>query len=63
VELWERTRTENYFAAGEAMRNALGKAKVAAPDWPSKPPQQAKAGDRAGWDKPKGVDLDDDIPF
>lgn len=51
VELYENTKTTNYFAAGEAMKAALLTANVAPPDWPSK----AKA--------PVDRSLDDEIPF
>ncbi|WP_156464925.1 hypothetical protein [Mesorhizobium sp. Root552] len=50
VEIYEQTKTSNYFAAGEAMKAALTSARVAAPDWPKKVPAKSR-------------DLDDEIPF
>lgn len=51
VAMFDSTKSENYFAAGNAMLAALRKANVAAPDWPP------KAGNRSS------RDLDEEIPF
>jgi len=69
IEIWEKTKSSNYFLAGEAMAATLKKAGLLAPDWPVKPPK-AKAeppppkSENSGpsWE-PAGGDLDDEIPF
>lgn len=48
-----------YWAAGRAMQEALGKADLKAPDWPTKAPDKSP---RTPLIKPSS-DLDDDIPF
>src|SRR5947209_14714639 len=34
VDLWTRTKTTDYFAAGKAMQEALRQAGLKPPDWP-----------------------------
>jgi hypothetical protein len=57
VDLWTRTKTTDYFAAGKAMQEAIRQAGLKAPDWPIKPPETPAA------KKTTLADLDDDIPF
>ena len=62
VDLWTRTKSSDYFAAGRAMRKAISDAGVAAPDWPIK----TGAVDATKTQTEKGkasTDLDDEIPF
>jgi hypothetical protein len=54
VDLWTRTKTTDYFAAGKAMREAISQAGLQAPDWPA---------ETSGSGKRAINDLDDDIPF
>ncbi len=56
IELFESTKTTNYFQAGEAMAKALTDARVAPPDnWPPK---------RKRFDDPPAKDnVDDELPF
>jgi hypothetical protein len=54
VDLWTRTKTTDYFAAGKAMQEAITQAGLQAPDWPIEAPVSRK---------PPLNDLDDDIPF
>ncbi|RWI60272.1 MAG: hypothetical protein EOQ93_03145 [Mesorhizobium sp.] len=51
IDLYEKTKSTNYFAAGEAMKTALLSANIAPPDWPKKAPAKPER------------DLDDEIPF
>jgi hypothetical protein len=57
LHIWEETKAENYWAAGEAMMGAIRAARVAPPtNWPPVPNAKPK--------RPSVVDeLDDDIPF
>ena len=57
VEIDERERSTDYFAAGKAMSKALHDAGLKAPDWPPrvKPKPSAPAFEPGG--------MDDDIPF
>jgi len=48
LNIWREKKSEDYWAAGEAMAADLSAARVAPPDWPP---------------KPKSGDLDDEIPF
>jgi hypothetical protein len=66
VDIWNKTKANNYFFAGKALQNELIAAGVSAPDWPMKPPKAtagASRGTGPSWDAPKGGDLDDEIPF
>jgi hypothetical protein len=58
VDIWTRTKSTDYFAAGNAMQEAIKQAGLRAPEWPIKPPE--KPVERQ---KTKVNDLDDDIPF
>lgn len=61
VEIWEKTKSVDYWAAGKAMQQAIGNAGIKAPDWPPKPPEK-----HTGNLMPKGQPaeiIDDDIPF
>ena len=58
LEIWREKKSEDYWAAGEAMKKDLSAARVATPDWPPKaepnaPPSASQ----------QGGDLDDEIPF
>jgi hypothetical protein len=57
LSLWEETKAENYWAAGEAMIDAIRAARIAPPaNWPPAEAPKAK--------RPPVVDeLDEDIPF
>ena len=57
LHIWEETKAENYWVAGEAMMGAIRAARVAPPtNWPPVPNAKPK--------RPGAVDeLDDDIPF
>jgi hypothetical protein len=57
VDLWTRTKTTDYFAAGKAMQEAIREARLKAPDWPIKHTEALIS------TKPTSDDLDDDIPF
>lgn len=59
-EIFEETKKKNYFAAGEAMRDALKRASLLAPEWPPKPPP--KSTQENGKSK-RYDDLDEDVPF
>jgi hypothetical protein len=72
LDVWEETKSSNYFATGRLMQRALSDAGLAAPEWPIKAAEKAapapkappsKGGDGPSWDEPKGGDLDDEIPF
>jgi len=54
LELWRKTKREDYWAVGRAMAEAIGAAKVVPPQWP--PQTSIKS-------PPKPTDLDDEIPF
>ena len=58
LEIWREKKSEDYWAAGEAMKKDLSAARVAAPDWPPKaePKSPPSTSQQAG-------DLDDEIPF
>jgi hypothetical protein len=43
LEQWKRTRSDNYWATGEAMSNELSRARVKPPGWPN--PDTASADD------------------
>lgn len=67
LDIWEKTHSSDYWAAGTAMRQALSDASVAPPDWPPKPPEKAPAqrpnrASRGGSDK-SDTEIDDEIPF
>lgn len=74
VELWTRTKSSDYFAAGKAMQKAILDANVQPPDWPPQtpappksqtlPPASPQLQKAPSWDAPQGSgDLDDEIPF
>lgn len=56
VDIWNSTRSQDYWAAGKEMAKDLLSAKVQPPDWPPQAP--AKSGG-----PPRKSGLDDDIPF
>ena len=58
LELWRRTKANDYWAAGRAMKEALSAAGLASPEWPRPPKRQPKPAQKA-----RSNDLDDDIPF
>lgn len=61
VEIWDRTKSSDYFAAGKAMQKALSDAGIAPPEWPPvkpKPPEKTSSSTSTS-----KADLDDDIPF
>ncbi len=51
LEIWREKKSEDYWAAGEAMKKDISAARVATPDWPPKAEPKAPR------------DLDDEIPF
>lgn len=55
IDIYERTKTDNYFAAGYAMKEALSAAKLATPDWPKKASSKVAPS--------HSRDLDEEIPF
>ena len=71
LEIWDKTKANDYFAAGKAMRKAINDAGVVPPDWPPKKVDKPAVPEVAGGGKPKPVwepptsadDLDDEIPF
>jgi predicted transcriptional regulator len=69
IDIWDRTKANDYFLAGKAMREALSDAGLVAPEWPPKapaktpvppPPKPTTGG--PSWEPASG-DLDDEIPF
>jgi hypothetical protein len=62
LDIWTRTKTNDYFAAGRAMREALLAAGVKPPEWPPKD----KGDSRPSKTERQAAtiqDLDDEIPF
>jgi hypothetical protein len=60
LEIWRKTKAENYWAAGEEMVKGLHAAKIKAPDWPPGP----KKIERSQGNPPAAPRADDeDIPF
>lgn len=57
VDIWTRTKSTDYFAAGRAMQDAIAAAGLKAPEWPVKPAEKPVAG------RSPRSDLDDEIPF
>jgi len=56
LDIWAKTKSSDYFAAGNAMRKALSDARVKPPDWPPKSDSKPSASfDRS--------EMDDEIPF
>ena len=62
LEIWQKMKTEDYWAAGGAMMADLSAARVATPDWPPQT-SSAKGGDGGGTGAGAGSNLDDQIPF
>jgi hypothetical protein len=58
IDLWTRTKSTDYFAAGKAMQDAIRNAGLKPPDWPANVIEAPTAAKR----KPTS-DLDDEIPF
>ena len=58
LEIWNSTRSENFWAAGQQMVEDLSRANVAAPTWPRG--ARAKS---AGAPTTYSRDLDDEVPF
>ncbi len=56
--IWREKKSEDYWAAGEAMKQDLSAARVATPDWPPKAEPKAPPSTSQ-----QGGDLDDEIPF
>ena len=54
LEIWREKKSEDYWAAGEAMKADLSAARVAPPSWPPKAKPKVQT---------EGGDLDDEIPF
>lgn len=70
LDIWTKTKSTDYFAAGKAMQRAISDAGVKAPDWPPKSEPTLSKTEKPNatsgvplWDAPKGGDLDDEIPF
>lgn len=55
LQIWRESKSKDYWAAGNEMKNLLRRAGVAPPDWPPKGEMPSRA--------PVVDDLDDDIPF
>jgi hypothetical protein len=56
VNIWTRTKSNDYFAAGRGMQEAVKQAGLRAPEWPIKPLEKPSKRQ-----KTKVNDLDDDI--
>jgi hypothetical protein len=65
MDMWERTKATDYFAAGNAMKKAISAAGVAAPEWPPKAPEAKPAATKPASSRGSSLadELDDDIPF
>ncbi len=76
LDMWEASKSNDYFKTGKAMQQALKNAGLLVPDWPQKiaekPPEKpaekpattsSGRGGSPDWNAPKGGDLDDEIPF
>ena len=59
LETWREKKSEDYWAAGEAMMAALSGAGLATPDWPLKAPAKSPP----SLDTRESDDSDDEIPF
>lgn len=59
LQTWREKKSEDFWAAGEAMKADLAAARVAPPEWPPK----EKPDSRPSTAAPEGGNLDDDIPF
>lgn len=59
LETWRSERHSNYWAAGEAMKADILKAKVQPPEWPKPAGKKTVTGPRESFSQ----DLDDEIPF
>jgi hypothetical protein len=71
LEMWDKTKASDYFAAGKAMRKAISDAGVAPPDWPPKKIDRPETAELSSGGKPvprreqrpNANDLDEEIPF
>lgn len=65
MEIWDNTKATDYFAAGKAMREAISKAGVKAPDWPPQSPPSKQPASKPSGGRSSSIadELDDDIPF
>jgi hypothetical protein len=59
VDIWTRTESSDYFAAGRAMQEAIRQAGLRPPEWPIKPPEKPLQSQK----NQVINDLNDDIPF
>ncbi len=59
VQIHEDQKASNYFAAGQAMKEALSKAKLRSPEWPI-PAKKVEEPEKSAI---HFRDMDDDIPF
>lgn len=59
VDIWTRTKSSDYFAAGRAMQEAIRQAGLRPPEWPIKPPEKPLQSQK----NQVINDLNDDIPF
>jgi hypothetical protein len=57
VDIWTRTKTTDYFAAGKAMQDVIRLGGLKPPDWPVKVEEKPASPRRPN------ADLDDEIPF
>ena len=63
IEMHDQGKSEDYFAAGKAMQEALATAGVNTPLWPQPSDQLEKASIDRGPTPAIGSDINDDIPF
>jgi hypothetical protein len=59
VDVWTRTKSADYFAAGELMRKAISEAGVVAPAWPP----NKKGEQNTSYVSFQRDEMDDEIPF
>ena len=59
LQIWREKKSEEFWAAGAAMRTDIKTAGVQPPEWPP----QTKPDSRPSPKAPNTADLDDDIPF
>jgi hypothetical protein len=62
-QLWEETKSTDFWAAGKKMAQDIRAAGVKPPEWPPKPPASTAETPAGGGNKSSSSHLDDDIPF
>jgi hypothetical protein len=58
IDIWTRTKSADYFAAGKAMQKVISAAGVKAPEWPP-----LKPGEKPSSPSFQRDEMDDEIPF